>query len=234
MTSRSPMDVVTGLRNTRRSMGDGTLGGRVRNATPYRRNAARRTPASRVIPPSEAMAVGTPATLTVEAEDVDVADDSDSPIPFGSVIRRQLVEYDPEDDDPDAIVWPWGGTVMFWLDGEWDDLAPGGAYAEVLIDGDLAWVAWIVATPTGVAVTLVAEDVDVADATSEVIEFAGVDGYGGVERQSGVNVDPPTDEVIWPVAGIVQFSAHGRWDGEFTGDVEYEVLVDGEPVWPEW
>lgn len=36
---KHPIDVVTGLRNTRRAMGDGTMGGRVQVATPRNRRS---------------------------------------------------------------------------------------------------------------------------------------------------------------------------------------------------
>lgn len=52
MTQQRPMDTVTGLKNTRRSMGDGTLQGKSRIATPYRRGKARRSPASRAVTPT--------------------------------------------------------------------------------------------------------------------------------------------------------------------------------------
>lgn len=52
MTSKRPIDVVTGLRNTRRSMGDGTLQGKSAIATPYRKGQASQAPATHVQVPT--------------------------------------------------------------------------------------------------------------------------------------------------------------------------------------
>ena len=237
MSQRRPVDVVRGLRETRRSMGDGTMGGRSRiptprtgGATPLQSNP-RRGGADRTDPSSGSG--GHPRTVLLEAHEVEVEDDAEDPIPFDEVIYRQLID-DPLGADPDEIVWPHGGTVMFWFDGEWADLAPGGSYVEVLVDGEIAWAAWIIVTSAGLTLTVVADDVEVADDTPVPVTFDRVDDFGGIERNSGVNVDLPDDEIVWPVSGVVQFYAHGIWDTEFTGDVEYEVLVDEVPVWPEW
>lgn len=94
--NRSPIDIVTGLRNTRRSMGDGTLGGRVRNATPHARGSARQVAASRVVVPASATATGQQrATIRTFQTDGGLE------VPSGSGWSE--ITYDEEIDDAGSL-----------------------------------------------------------------------------------------------------------------------------------
>jgi len=212
-----------GLRNTRRSMGDGTLAGRSRIATPFQQGRRQR-PATTVIPHT-VFSSERPLTLTVEADDVEIPSDAADPVEFTDIIRRNIVEWEGPSDE---IIWPITGTVMFWVEGAWDDLDPGETYAEILVDDVVVWNVWISSSPAALTITLEAVEVDVDDDTPTIIEFT-------VEaRNQGVNAGLPTDEVVWPVAGVVQAYVHGRWDTlDDPGQWEVEVLVDDEAVWPD-
>lgn len=69
MTNMKPTDVITGLRNTRRSLGDGTLNGRSRVATPAQTGSARKIPKSRVSPAGSVIARGETITLSGTTQD---------------------------------------------------------------------------------------------------------------------------------------------------------------------
>ena len=168
---------------------------------------------------------GMPATLTVEADDVEVPSDAEGPVEFTDILRQNLVDWSGPSNE---IIWPIAGTVFFYVDGAWDDLDPGETYAEVLVDGVVVWNVWISSSPAALTITLVAEDVEVANDTPTLIEFT-------IEaRNQGVNAGLPTDEVVWPVAGVVQAYVHGRWDTlDDPGQWEVEVLVDDVAVWPD-
>lgn len=78
-----------------------------------------------------------PATITVEAEDVEV---DGQPVEFASVVevgveRRRLVSWSGPSDE---IVWPFGGVVQAYIEGDLDT-AVKDAIVEVLLDGEVVW-----------------------------------------------------------------------------------------------
>ena len=204
------------MRNTRRSMGDGTLAGRSRIATPFQQGRRQR-PATTVIPHT-VFSSERPLTLTVEADDVEVPSGADDPVEFVDIVRQNLVPWEGPSDE---IIWPVAGTVFFYVEGAWDDLDPGETYAEVLVDDVVVWNVWINASPTAITVTVEAADVDVTDTAAEVT-------FGTEVRNQGVTVELPTDELTWPVAGVVQFHLDAD-DVLYAGTVE--VVVDEEVAW---
>ena len=230
MTDRRPQDVLTGLRQTRRSMGDGTLGGRVRAATPVcdridQPGVVRSRVIDQTDPGDGALAGNAPLVLTVVASDVEVPSDDEGFVAFDEVQRQQLVPWEGPSDE---IVWPIGGSVFFYVEGAWDDLDPGTTFAEVLVDGVAVWNCWINSSPTGITVTVEAVEIDVPDDTPTLIEFTGE------VRNQDVNVALPSNQIIWPVAGVIQAYVHGRWDVlDDPSQFEFEVLLDDEPVWPD-
>ena len=165
------------------------------------------------------------ATLTVEAENWEVFNNFEGPVEFTDILRQNLVDWSGPSNE---IVWPIAGTVFFYVEGAWDDLDPGETYAEVLVDGVPVWNVWINSSPAGLTVTLEAVDVEIADDDPTVLEFTVV------ARNQDVNVSVPTDEIVWPVAGVIQAYVHGRWDVlDDPAQFEFELLVDDEPVWPD-
>ena len=80
-------------------------------------------------------ASGSPLTLTVEAADVEVADEAVFPVQFSEVVRRNFVEWAPPSAE---IVWPLAGTVFAYIDVDRGDYQ-GGFTVEVLLDDEVTW-----------------------------------------------------------------------------------------------
>lgn len=143
MSRRSPIDVVTGLRNTRRSMGDGTIQGRVRNATPYRRGSARRVPASKTIAPSDTRVQGWHLRVPVPAQTWA----ADAPLEFEAEAVRNVGwgNRDPLGGDPTRWRPPRPGYCTLLFDQVRFDLDPNETIEDVTItvevNGEPRWSA---------------------------------------------------------------------------------------------
>ena len=122
-----------GLRNTRRSMGDGTLAGRSRIATPFQQGRRQR-PATTVIPHT-VFSSERPLTLTVEADNVEIPSGADDPVLFADIVRQNLVDWTGPSYE---IVWPIAGTVFAYIDVDRGDYQ-GGFTVEVLLDDEVTW-----------------------------------------------------------------------------------------------
>lgn len=194
MSRRAPMDVVTGLRNTRRSMGDGTLQGRVRNATPYERGSARKVPPAQVIVPTSVTANGRFVRFTIEpgaAVDVLAFGDAENDEGWGHAAG-------------DALVIPVGrsyyalreckllvdhrGWVSCWAEINGERVWPSGELDDVWLGGD------------GVPLHLDLATGPVSEADEVTLHFdPPIDVVKGravmelVDRQAGSPPPPPYD-----------------------------------------
>ena len=63
------------------------------------------------------------------------------------------------------------------------------------------------------------------------VEFDTVVDDGGRERLLVVEVEPPVNEVVWPVSGTIQLYLEGEWDN-FAGAAQVRAKLDGVPIWP--
>ena len=118
MTRRKPIDSTRGLVQTRRSMGDGTVKGRSRIATPYDPRRLRR-PGSIVQPRRGGP---DPRTITVEATDVEVPPDDWHTIEWQAATGGRTLYRFPEPDYPAAsLEVPSTGVWRARMDLRWDD-----------------------------------------------------------------------------------------------------------------
>ena len=89
---------------------------------------------------------GAPLTLTVEATDVEVANDSEALIEFGAdPVRQQIQTWDGPSTE---ITWLLGGSVFAYIDvdrGNYD----GAFTVEVLLDGEVTWTVDVPAVTAG-------------------------------------------------------------------------------------
>ena len=170
-----------------------------------------------------------PATILLQGETVAVESETEAVVSFASAVRQQLVGWDVA-TSPDGVTWPWSGTVMLWVAGAWDDIAPDGAYVEVLLDGVVVWRAWAVPLAEALVLTLETSAHDVLDdgtaGSDDPVEF------GTVVRDQGIEATVPLSEVTWPVGGTVMVQVAGKWAGTHDGG-QVQVMLDGTVVWPE-
>jgi hypothetical protein len=145
-TSPRRLSTVEQLRERRRAMGDGTLKGKARVATPvsHKTGGLAAFEGSAPDPTTPDGAGNFPATLTVEAFDVPV---DGEPIMFTDVVdeavqRQQLV---PWEGPADEVTWPAGGTIQVYVEGVLDSPVASGL-VEVLLDDAVVWSS---ATPGG-------------------------------------------------------------------------------------
>ena len=95
---------------------------------------------------------GRPATILLEASSVAVASGSTDPVEFTVTVRQQFVDWESGAE----VVWPFSGTVVVWVAGEWDNY-DGGGVVEVLLDGVVVWPSdWLAdaSTPSGVIASI--------------------------------------------------------------------------------
>ena len=213
------------LRNTRRSMGDGTLAGRSRISTPFQ-TTQRRRPAATVIPHT-VFASERPLTILLVADDVAVPTGDPVDIEFDEAVVQNLVPW----TGPAAeLTWPVGGTIMLYVEGAWDDIEPADATVEILVGDSPVWNVSANSLAEGIVLVLQAEDVSVPHATDVDVEFTTA------VEQERIGWAGPSDEVVWPVPGVVKFDVAGRWaDADPNPNVDIEtvqVRVDDEAVWP--
>ena len=216
MSKRRPTDAVSGLTQTRRSMGDGTLKGRSRISTPYDPRRLKR-PGALVTP---RMSGSRPATILLVADDVAIPSGEPTTITFAEdPVLIHLVEWDGPSDE---LTWPWTGTIMLYVEGAWDDIDPGDAVVEIMIGDRIVWNVRAASLADGIVLVLDVEDVEIPNATNVDVEFTSA------EVQARINWSGPSDEIVWPMPGVVQL-----WlDGELTGDDgSVVVLVDNESGW---
>ena len=170
-----------------------------------------------------------PATILLQGETVAVESETEGVVSFVSAVRQQLVGWDVA-TSPDEVVWPWSGTVMLWIAGAWDDIAPDGAYVEVLADGVVVWRAWAVPLAEALVLTLETSAHDVLDdgtaGSDDPVEF------GTAVRDQGIEASVPLSEVTWPVGGTVMVQVAGKWAGTHDGG-QVQVMLDDVVVWPE-
>ena len=169
-----------------------------------------------------------PATILLQGDAVAVESGTEAVVTFATAVRRQLVGWDVA-TSPDGVTWPWSGTVMLWIAGAWDDIAPDGAYIEVLLDGVVVWRAWAVPLAEALVLTLETSAHDVLDdgtaGSDDPVEF------GTAVRDQGIEATVPLSEVTWPVGGTVMVQVAGEWD-DYDGGGVVEVLLDDVVVWP--
>ena len=180
------------------------------------------------VPPVTIRGGGThPATILVTADNWEVFNDFEGPVEFTDAPVRNLVDWSGPSDE---IVWPVGGTIMLYVEGAWDDLEPADATVEVLIGDAIVWHVSANSLADGVVLVLQAEDVSVPHATDVDVEFTTA------VEQERIGWAGPSDEVVWPVPGVVKFDVAGRWaDADPNPNVDIEIVqvrVDDGPVWP--
>ena len=219
-TQRQPVDVVTGLDRTRRSMGDGTLRGRSRIATPHDPRRLKR-PGAVVTPRMSGQS--RPATILLTADDVAIPSGEPTVVTFGEqAVVQNLVAWNGPSD---VLTWPWTGTIMLYVEGAWDDHDPGDAIVEIMIGETIVWNVRAASLADGVLLVLQVDDVSVPHATDVVVEFTVA------EVQNRINWSGPSDEIVWPMPGTVKLDVAGRWT-DTTVVEKVEVLIDDAAVWP--
>ena len=144
---RRPTPAVEGLRNTRRSMGDGTLAGRSRIATPHRtEDTAGRlrqgADAATQEPPGDGgEGGGFPSTITVELADEEIASDEWVPLLWELPLRDNLMTVDGTLIDlPVEGTWHPTSFKLDWTNVGFDSTWKGeGVRVRVKIDGVPVW-----------------------------------------------------------------------------------------------
>lgn len=247
MTNRRPTDIIDSLRQTRRSMGDGTLHGRSRVATPKipgesldRVGVVARDGVDLTDPSGPGRGGNTPATVALYATDVSVPDDLSKSVEWsGSLEGDARANLVPVSLPAAELPLPYAGTWEIEIRWVWVPTLwwRGGGSASLLLDGDRVWPDTdagesSAATPTPTEDLLEASwvvDIYAGTAGAE-IQFVPFQDSGRAQTLARVEMVATLIEPEGAGVSSSLPSAPDAWSQVLEGDA-WDLTFDGTSFW---